>query len=159
MLLQTSGLDAVVVTMFFAAGVKTFLFGCIFGVIMLLVNATAPCPGISVNTDGSCAIVGLDVISLANIDDNSPRLWSNAIFLYFISGFGIWQLYKVYEQVCFVLDLAWHFILSSSSFVLLHESVNNSIVCHFSSQPLSPATQGEPERLCDGHPLRVPGKF
>ncbi len=94
-----AGLDALMTVLFFKAFLKTFLFTCLFSVIMMIINATAPCPSISINADGSCMVTGIDVITLSNIDNASNRMWANAIFSYFMFAMGLYQLYHAYKKV------------------------------------------------------------
>ena len=95
--MEHCGVDAVVTVLFFSSCCRIFLVASLFACLMMAVNGTAPCP--SYNDDGSCAVDGLDTISLSNIANQSSRMWANAIIAYAIFLFGIRELASVYEKV------------------------------------------------------------
>ncbi|XP_043690686.1 CSC1-like protein At3g54510 isoform X3 [Telopea speciosissima] len=89
-ILETSGLDALVVIRLFKLGIKFFLACSVIGLVILLpINYTGQHdPSIS---DLSYS---MDCFTITNISEGSDRLWVHFSYLCFISVFGLYLLYK-----------------------------------------------------------------
>ncbi|XP_043690685.1 CSC1-like protein At3g54510 isoform X2 [Telopea speciosissima] len=94
-ILETSGLDALVVIRLFKLGIKFFLACSVIGLVILLpINYTGQHdPSIS---DLSYS---MDCFTITNISEGSDRLWVHFSYLCFISVFGLYLLYKEYNEI------------------------------------------------------------
>ncbi|XP_068659849.1 CSC1-like protein At3g54510 isoform X2 [Aristolochia californica] len=92
-ILQTCGLDALVVIRLFKFGIKFFVPCSIVGLLILLpINYTCK-HGISWTELPS----SMDSFTISNVGRGSDRLWVHFCCLYFISFYGLYLLYEEYK--------------------------------------------------------------
>ncbi|KAL5543695.1 hypothetical protein UlMin_007479 [Ulmus minor] len=93
-ILQTTGLDALVVVRLFKFGIKFFVVCSLIGVVVLLpVNYNGQGDGPSTSHHS------MDAFTISNIRRGSNRLWMHFVCLWFISLFALYLLYKEYGEI------------------------------------------------------------
>ncbi|KAH6803448.1 Early-responsive to dehydration stress protein [Perilla frutescens var. frutescens] len=93
-ILDTCGLDVLIFIRLFKFGMKFFLVCSLVGVLLLVplnyVAGSGEQPGHSHS---------MDSFTISNISDGSDWLWVHCLCLYFISCYGLYLLYKEYEDI------------------------------------------------------------
>ncbi|ONI20721.1 hypothetical protein PRUPE_2G030700 [Prunus persica] len=92
-ILQTNGLDALIIIRLFKFGIKFFVVCSLVGLLILL--------PVNYSGDGLTAIShhSLDSFTISNISPGSNRLWVHFSCLWFISLYGVYLLYKEYNEI------------------------------------------------------------
>ncbi|KAJ4969800.1 hypothetical protein NE237_002899 [Protea cynaroides] len=94
-ILESSGLDALVVIRLFKFGIKFFLVCLLIGTVILLpVNY-----GSQHDHSRSDITYSMDCFSISNISQGSDRLWVHFSCLCLISVYGLYLLYKEYSEM------------------------------------------------------------
>ncbi|XP_052295905.1 CSC1-like protein At3g54510, partial [Citrus sinensis] len=95
-ILQTSGLDALIVIRLFKFGINFFIVCSLIGFLIILpINyCSEDAPGRSPRSDHF-----LDSFSISNIGNDSNRLWVHFTCLWVISFYGLYLLYKEYNEI------------------------------------------------------------
>ncbi|KAJ7982338.1 CSC1-like protein [Quillaja saponaria] len=93
-IIDTGGLDALVIIRLFKFGIKFFVVCTLIGVVILL----------PVNYGGQDdeylrSYNSMDSFTISNVPRGSNRLWVHFICLWFISFYGIYLLYKDYNEI------------------------------------------------------------
>ncbi|GAA0161076.1 hypothetical protein LIER_17479 [Lithospermum erythrorhizon] len=92
-ILETGGLDLLVFVRMFKFGLHFFIVCSAVGLIILLpVNRTG-----NDNPPGDSR--SLDTFTISNISEGSDKLWVHFSCLCFISGYGLYLLYKEYDHI------------------------------------------------------------
>ncbi|KAK6233471.1 hypothetical protein QUC31_005877 [Theobroma cacao] len=92
-ILETSGLDALVVIRLFKFGINFFAVCSLIGLLILLpINYGG-------QNDPSTSYHRMDSCSISNIETGSNMLWVHVICLWFISFYGLYLLYKEYSEI------------------------------------------------------------
>ncbi|WRX13113.1 CSC1/OSCA1-like [Theobroma cacao] len=92
-ILETSGLDALVVIRLFKFGINFFAVCSLIGLLILLpINYGG-------QNDPSTSYHSMDSCSISNIERGSNMLWVHVICLWFISFYGLYLLYKEYSEI------------------------------------------------------------
>ncbi|KAK6933937.1 CSC1/OSCA1-like, cytosolic domain, partial [Dillenia turbinata] len=94
-IVQTSGLDALVLIRLFKFGVNFFLASSAVGLLVLLpVNYTS-----QGGPSRRYLSYSLDSFSISNISGGSDRLWVHYMCLWIITSIGLYMLYKEYNVI------------------------------------------------------------
>ncbi|XP_059434059.1 CSC1-like protein At3g54510 isoform X1 [Corylus avellana] len=92
-ILETGGLDALVIIRLFKFGIKFFVVCSLVGLVVLL----------PVNYNGQDApyrtYYSMDSFTISNISRGSNRLWVHFSCLWFISFYGLYLLYEEYNEI------------------------------------------------------------
>ncbi|EPS65452.1 hypothetical protein M569_09324, partial [Genlisea aurea] len=89
-ILDSCGLDALILIRLFKFGIRYFLVCSAVGLLILLpVNYKA----------GIQDAYSMDVFTISNVGNNSNCLWVHCAGLYFLSGYGLYLLYKEYYDL------------------------------------------------------------
>ncbi|XP_009354442.2 CSC1-like protein At3g54510 [Pyrus x bretschneideri] len=92
-ILQSNGLDALIIIRLFKFGIRFFVVCSLIGLVVLVpVNYNGD--GLTARSDHS-----LDFFSISNISPGSNRLWVHCSCLWFISLYGIYLLHKEYKEI------------------------------------------------------------
>ncbi|XVE86112.1 hypothetical protein DITRI_Ditri18aG0010300 [Diplodiscus trichospermus] len=92
-ILETSGLDALVVIRLFKFGINFFAVCSLVGLLILLpINYAG-------QTDASRGYPSMDLCTISNIERGSNMLWVHFICLWFISFYGLYLLYREYSEI------------------------------------------------------------
>ncbi|GMI90472.1 hypothetical protein like AT3G54510 [Hibiscus trionum] len=92
-ILETNGLDALVVIRLFKFGINFFaVCSCVGLLILLPIN-------FGVQTDSSERHRSMDSCTISNIKKGSNVLWVHFLCLWFISFYGLYLLYKEYSEI------------------------------------------------------------
>ncbi|KAK9912911.1 hypothetical protein M0R45_036744 [Rubus argutus] len=101
-ILESSGLDALIIIRLFKFGIKFFVVCSLIGLAVLV--------PVNFNGEGHLAMThrqvhqavshrSLDLFSISNISPGSNRLWVHFSCLWFISLYGVYLLYKEYSEI------------------------------------------------------------
>ncbi|XP_058225928.1 CSC1-like protein At3g54510 isoform X1 [Rhododendron vialii] len=94
-ILEISGLDGLVFIRLFKFGINFFSICSLVGLVILLpLNYTAH-DGPSKSSDS----MSMDSFSISNVDRGSDRLWVHFVCLWIISVYGLYLLYKEYDDI------------------------------------------------------------
>ncbi|KAM1157900.1 hypothetical protein ACFX1X_028766 [Malus domestica] len=92
-ILQSNGLDALIIIRLFKFGIRFFVVCSLIGLVVLVpVNYNGD--GLAARSDHS-----LDFFSISNISPGSNRLWVHCSCLWFISLYGVYLLHKEYKEI------------------------------------------------------------
>ncbi|WCJ39034.1 Early-responsive to dehydration stress protein (ERD4) [Euphorbia peplus] len=92
-ILRISGLDALVIIRLFKFGIKFFGVCSLIGMLILLpINYGG-------QEDPSKVKHSMDSFTISNIIKGSNRLWVHFICLWFVSFYGLYLLYKEYDEI------------------------------------------------------------
>ncbi|KAK4738089.1 hypothetical protein R3W88_001786 [Solanum pinnatisectum] len=92
-ILQNCGLDVLVFVRLFKFGIRFFLVCSIVGLLVLLpLNYTG-------STGPNTSSQSMDAFTISNISRGSDRLWVHFSFLCFVSCYGMYLLYKEYNDI------------------------------------------------------------
>ncbi|KAM5551900.1 CSC1-like protein [Rosa sericea] len=99
-ILETSGLDALIIIRLFKFGIKFFLVCSLVGLAVLVpVNYCGQGHLIAHQSHLAVSHHSLDLFSISNISPGSNRLWVHCSCLWFISLYGVYLLYKEYNEI------------------------------------------------------------
>ncbi|KAL6129638.1 hypothetical protein ACLB2K_072987 [Fragaria x ananassa] len=101
-ILETGGLDALIIIRLFKFGIKFFLVCSLIGLAVLLpVNYSGQGQLAKSRQQSYQALSrhSLDLFSISNIEPGSNRLWVHFSCLWFISLYGVYLLYKEYHEI------------------------------------------------------------
>nr|XP_016501113.1 PREDICTED: CSC1-like protein At3g54510 isoform X1 [Nicotiana tabacum] len=94
-ILDSCGLDVLVFVRLFKFGIRFFVVCSIVGVLVLLpLNYTG-------STVPNTSSHSMDAFTISNISSGSDRLWVHFSFLCFVSCYGMYLLYKEYNDLLF----------------------------------------------------------
>ncbi|KAM1049385.1 hypothetical protein ACFX2C_028494 [Malus domestica] len=92
-ILQSNGLDALIIIRLFKFGIRFFVVCSLIGLVVLVpVNYNGD--GLAARSDHS-----LNFFSISNISPGSNRLWVHCSCLWFISLYGVYLLHKEYKEI------------------------------------------------------------
>ncbi|CAN4106563.1 unnamed protein product [Withania somnifera] len=92
-ILENCGLDVLVFLRLFKFGIRFFLVCSIVGLLVLLpLNYTG-------STGPNSSSHSMDAFTISNISSGSDRLWVHFSFLCFVSCYGMYRLYKEYNDI------------------------------------------------------------